>query len=281
MQGALKRRGETRTARTEVHPKKRLGQNFLVDDAASCSIVNAIQADRGSHVVEIGPGMGALTRGLYSRFAGRFTALELDPEAVVYLQNALPELGNSLVRANCLDFDFNNISTRQLSLVGNLPYNISSLMLWRVFDMRMRVGECVFMLQREVAQRIASRPGSREYGILSVLLQAFYDASLVLTLPPAAFHPRPKVYSAVLKLLRNDVERLECDEMLLRNVVKGAFNQRRKTLRNSLNAAFAGLGDGLPYEKFRPEALGVEEFIELTNAVANRLAENRKIPQTI
>lgn len=274
MPGSLKRHGRVHGAPPGVTPKKKLGQNFLTDKDAAAAIVNAVQANAGAHVVEIGPGMGVLTQGLHARFAGRFTALELDSQAVDYLQNNLPKLGESLVHADCLQFNFDTIDAARLSLVGNLPYNISTQMLWRVFDMRSRVNECVFMLQREVAQRIASKPGSREYGILSVLLQAFYDASILLTLPPAAFQPQPKVHSSVLQLIRNNVTKLECNEVLLRSVVKGTFNQRRKTLRNSLRAAFQGLGDGIPYEKCRPEALGVDEFVELTNAIERRLQSN-------
>lgn len=258
----------------KVKPKKRLGQNFLVDRNAAADIVASVQATDGAHVVEIGPGMGVLTQDLHARFAGRFTALELDTEAIEYLQNRIPTLGESLVHVDCLQFDFNAIASERLALVGNLPYNISSPLLWRVLDTRDRISECVFMLQREVARRIASRPESREYGILSVLLQAYYDATLLLTLPPSAFSPPPKVHSSVLRLVRNGVTSLGCDEALLRSVVKGAFNQRRKTLRNSLNAAFPGLGDGLPYEKSRPEALGVEAFVELTNAVEKRLRQD-------
>lgn len=256
-----------------IEPKKRLGQNFLQDADAAAAIVAAVGGELDAHVVEIGPGMGVLTRGLLARFAGRFTCLELDARAVAYLRGELPQLGEALVHVDCLRFDFDSIAAERLSLVGNLPYNISSQVLWRVLDIRDRVGECVFMLQREVAERIASGPGSREYGILSVLLQAYYDAELLLTLPPSAFFPPPKVHSSVLRLMRNGVRDLGCDVALFRRVVQGAFNQRRKTLRNSLRAAFPGVGDGLPYETQRPEMLGVAEFVELTNAVEVRLRE--------
>lgn len=265
------RKSSVGASHPKVTPKKRFGQNFLIDRGAAAAIVDAVQAAEEAHVVEIGPGMGVLTQGLQARFAGRFTALELDPQAVEYLRNKMPGLGNSLVHVDCLQFNFNAIPTNRLALVGNLPYNISSQMLWLVLDIRDRVTECVFMLQREVARRIASGPGSREYGILSVLLQAFYNATLLLTLPPSAFDPPPQIHSSVLQLKRNGVTSLGCDEALLRSVVKGAFNQRRKTLRNSLNAAFPGLGDGFLYEKCRPETLGVEEFVALTNIVEERL----------
>lgn len=265
------RNSEAQGHERRVAPKKCLGQNFLVDAEAAAKIVGAVEGAGGAYVVEIGPGMGVLTRGLLERFAGRFTCLELDERAVEYLRGELPSLGASLVHTDCLRFDFETIQTEGLSLVGNLPYNISSQVLWRVLDMHNRVGECVFMLQREVAQRIAGSPGSKEYGILSVLLQAYYDAELLLTLPPSAFSPPPKVHSSVLRLRRNGVARLECDEVLLRRVVKAAFNQRRKTLRNSLRSAFPAVGEGLPFAAQRPEELGVAEFVELTNAIAERL----------
>lgn len=254
-----------------VDPKKRLGQHFLRDECAATSIVEAVEGFGGAHVVEIGPGMGVLTKGLSRRFAGRFTCIELDEQAVAYLRATLPGLGESLVHADCLRFDFGAVQAPRLSMVGNLPYNISSQVLWRVLSLRDRVQECVFMLQHEVAERVASEPGGREYGILSVLVQAYYDASLLLTLPPAAFSPPPKVRSSVLRLRRNGVKELGCDETLLVRVVKSAFNQRRKTLRNSLRAAFPDAGDGLPFEKLRPEELGVAEFVALTNAIADRV----------
>lgn len=254
-----------------VQAKKRLGQHFLVDKRVAERIVNSLCGAPDAAIVEIGPGMGAITGLLLERFGDRLHCLEVDEEAVVYLRSYYPELGERLHFADCLQFDFSTLPEGNLVLTGNLPYNISSQILFLVLSLRERVSEGVFMLQREVAERLAAPPGSRTYGILSVLLQAYFSIALVLSLPPGAFSPPPKVHSSVIRLERNSVRALACDETLFVQVVKGAFNQRRKTLRNSLSARFGVEMGSVPYASLRPERLGVEEFVELTNAVAKLL----------
>ena len=254
-----------------VRAKKELGQHFLVDRAVSARIVEAIALGEGTTVVEIGPGMGAITGLLLQQYGDALHCLELDLEAVSFLETAYPDLGVRLHRADCLRFDFTTLPRRELVLVGNLPYNISSQVLFMALDLRARVRECVFMLQREVAERVVSPPGSRTYGILSVLLQAYFHIEKVLIVPPGAFSPPPKVYSEVVRLVRNDVVALSCDERLFFQVVKGTFNQRRKTLRNGIRARFGVEIGGTPYAQLRPEELGVEDFVQLTNLVASLL----------
>lgn len=251
-----------------VHPKKRMGQHFLTDTEAIASIVCAVQG--ADTVVEIGPGMGVLTRGLLERFGSRLHCLEVDREAVAYLRREFPTLGSNLHEGDCLRFDFSTLSG-SMAWAGNLPYNISSQILFQLLDQRNRVAEAVFMLQREVATRIAEGPGSRDYGILSVLLQAWYSVEYLFTLPPEAFNPPPAVYSGVVRLTRNSTTALGCDFSLFTRVVKGAFNQRRKMLRKSLPGALGIPLPEIPYADKRPEQLGVPEFVALTCAVAEQL----------
>ncbi len=258
--------------RTDVRAKRQLGQHFLNDEAAAQTIVDRLEGLGDGSIVEIGPGMGVITRGLLDRFGERLHCLELDRESVDYLRGRLPGLGERLHEADCLHFDLDTLPGGLSAMAGNLPYNISSQILFLVYDHRQSVQECVFMLQREVAERIAATPGGRERGILSVLLQAYYDISFVLTLPPEAFTPPPKVQSSVIYMRRNGVERLGCDEALFKRVVKASFSQRRKTLKNSLYAGLPAVQgkagfDGLPYLGQRAETLSVEEFVALTNAV--------------
>lgn len=268
----MQQRGSGR--RRQVKAKKRLGQHFLIDAEARFRIVEAVEAPADARIVEIGPGMGSITEGLAERFAGRLTALELDEQSVEYLQGCAYSDEIEVLHANCLHFDYDHFKERELVLVGNLPYNISSQILIKLLELRERVSGAVFMLQREVAQRVASDPGGREYGTLSVQLQAFYDVELLFTLPPSSFDPPPKVHSSVVRLRRNEVVALDCDEGLFRRVVRGAFNQRRKTLRNSLKSAFPNLDVSLlPFAHLRPEALSVPQFMELTNAIDRQQAE--------
>ncbi len=263
---------------TAVRAKKPLGQHFLNDERAAQTIVDQLQGLGQGAIVEIGPGMGVITRGLLQRFGERLHCVELDRESVDYLRGALPEIAPRLHEADCLRFDLDTLPGGLSAMAGNLPYNISSQILFRVYDHRASVQEAVFMLQREVAERIAATPGGRERGILSVLLQAYYDIRPVLTLPPEAFTPPPKVHSSVIYMRRNGVDQLPCDERLLKRVVKATFNQRRKTLRNSLHASLPELQGHadfakLPYLDLRAEALSVEQFVELTNAVARLLGD--------
>lgn len=252
----------------KLAPRKSLGQHFLRDQRAADRIVQALQAQRDEQVVEIGPGEGALTGRLLQLYGQKLRCLEVDARAVDLLRRAFPAHSACFVETDCLHFDFSTLPAPNLLLVGNLPYNISSQILFLVLELHARVRRCVFMLQLEVAQRIAAQPGSRQYGILSVLLQAHYHASILLTLPPGAFTPPPKVNSAVLVLERGQNRIESVDEVTFSHVVKAAFNQRRKTLRNALRNAYPGLPDALwntlPYAGLRPEQLSVERFVEVT-----------------
>lgn len=256
-----------------VRAKKRLGQHFLVDAEATQRIVDAVAEDEGRTVIEIGPGTGALTAGLLARFGARLHCIELDEEAVAHLTHRFGAQGLQLHHADCLSVDFCQLGPSPLVMVGNLPYNISSQILIRIYELRHSVCSAVFMLQREVAHRIASRPGGREYGILSVLLQTYYHVDLLFDLPPSAFDPPPKVHSSVVCLRRNDRESLPCDDVTFRQVVRLAFSQRRKMLRNSLASAFSA-ADKLPCANQRPEQLGVEDFVYLTQTLERESALN-------
>ena len=255
----------------KVAPKKRMGQHFLIDKEAVARIIEAVHPPNPSTlVVEIGPGMGAITGGLLNRFHERLHCLEVDREAIAYLSEHLPPLVPNLHATDCLRFDYDSLLVDDFVLVGNLPYNISSQILFQVRTLRERIPSAVFMLQREVAHRLAARPKTKENGILSILLQSYFDVELLFDLPPASFDPPPKVYSSVVRLLRNQRDTLPCDELLFEQIVKGAFNQRRKMLRNSLEAALGIDVADLPQATLRPEQLGVEEFITLTRDLQDR-----------
>ena len=250
-------------------PKKALGQHFLNDKNIAGKIVSSLKLDNIGHVVEVGPGMGALTPFLLrdSRFDTRF--VEVDTEAVAYLESEYPEIKDKLVAADFLRhplpdyFDENE----PIAVIGNFPYNISTQIFFKILDHRSQVKEVVGMLQKEVAERIAAPPGSKVYGITSVLLQAYYDIEYLFTVHEHAFNPPPKVKSGVIRLLRNNVESLPCNEVLFTRVVKTAFNQRRKMLGNSLKSILPPTRSENPMLTKRPEQLGVAEFIELTHYV--------------
>lgn len=253
----------------EVRAKKALGQHFLTDQSVARSIVNALSPDDGVRdVLEIGPGMGVLTQYLLRREDIDLRAVELDGESVKYLRKHFPEMGDRLVEGDFLKLDADTMFRGPFRVIGNLPYNISSQIFFRILDWRDRIPEVVCMIQEEVAARIAEPPGSRTYGILSVLLQTWYDVERVLSVGPGAFAPPPKVRSAVIRLTRNGRTELGCDENLFRVVVKTAFNQRRKTLRNALKPLLReGADCSDPIFGLRAERLSVEDFIRLANIV--------------
>jgi 16S rRNA (adenine1518-N6/adenine1519-N6)-dimethyltransferase len=252
----------------KVRPKKQLGQHFLNDKNIAQRIVDSLTADNADAVLEIGPGMGVLTTSLLNRFGDKLFAADIDDESVQYLRATLPALGERLLLADFLHYDLSNITTGNLAIIGNFPYNISSQIFFRVIENRNTITEVVGMLQREVAQRICEPPGSKTYGILSVFLQAYYDIKYLFTVSEGVFTPPPKVKSAVIHLTRNNVQKLDCDEQLFIRVVKAGFNQRRKTLRNSIKSGFGGMISDHPLLNKRPEQLGVNEFVELTNHVS-------------
>ncbi len=256
----------------QVKAKKALGQHFLTDLGIASKIARTISpAEIGEEwgrlpVVEIGPGMGVLTRFLVEE-GKDVTAVELDSESVEYLAANMPAL--RVVEADFLKLDLSTVIDGEFVLIGNYPYNISSQIFFKVLENRERIPVVSGMLQKEVAERICASPGGKVYGILSVLLQAWYDCRYLFTVPPGVFSPPPKVQSGVLRLTRNDRESLGCDERLFKTVVKTAFGQRRKTLRNSLGGMIAPdspLRED-PILALRPERLGVEDFIRLTKAI--------------
>jgi len=214
--------------------------------------------------------MGVLTFNLSHRFGDRLTAVEVDHESVDYLKRNLPEL--RIIEADFLQIDINELLKGKFAVIGNLPYNISSQIFFRIIEHRAIVPEVVVMVQREVAQRIAEKPGSRTYGILSVLLQAFYNIEYLFTVSEGCFTPPPKVKSAVIRLTRNNVHDLGCSYTLFERVVKAAFNQRRKTLRNSIRSAFNGIEISDTFGSKRAEQLSVANFVDLTLEVERLLS---------
>ena len=256
-----------------VRPKKALGQHFLTDQGVAQAIVAALRS-RGP-VLEVGPGTGVLTRYLLQDPALQLKVVEIDTESVRYLLEHYPRLAPNLYEADFLQMDLQRLfpDNGHFALIGNFPYNISSQIFFKVLDTRERIPEVVCMIQKEVAERLAAGPGSKTYGILSVLLQAWYDIEYLFTVGEGAFVPPPKVKSAVIRLTRNDRATLACDEDLFKKVVKTTFNQRRKTIRNSLKPILASLPtfpSYIPYLDARPEQLSVEEFVELTASLTVR-----------
>lgn len=252
-----------------VKPKKKLGQHFLINEVICQQIVNALpQQEKKIMVLEIGPGMGAITKYLVVRDDIELRAFEIDSESMVYLNENFPTLHGKIWNEDFLKANLKSIlGDQSFCVVGNFPYNISSQILFKCLEYRNQIPVIMGMFQKEVAQRVAEKPGSKTYGIISVLLQAFYKIDYCFTVEPTAFFPPPKVKSGVIICTRNQRESLGCDEKLFFKVVKMAFNQRRKTLRNSLKQL---IGDHPLDEKFhneRPERLGVEEFIELTSSI--------------
>lgn len=256
----------------KVRPKKYLGQHFLTDLSVARRIASALEAGRCRDVLEVGCGTGVLTQFLLGRDDITLYGAEVDDESVAYLHEHFPDFAPRLVGGDFLRMDLAEMFPSGVNVIGNFPYNISSQIFFRILEFRDLVPEAVGMVQREVAVRIAEKPGSRDYGILSVFLQAYYDIEYLFTVNENVFNPPPKVKSAVIRLTRNGVRKLDCDEALFARVVKATFNQRRKTIRNSLRAVFGDLGgEEHEFYSLRPETLGVEQFVELTNWVAARI----------
>lgn len=246
-----------------IKAKKALGQHFLNDRKTAQSIVGFLQRKDAENIVEIGPGMGVLSQFLKDIYPGcRF--IELDAEAVSYLENRFPEMAGKIIHRDFLKVDLNTIFHGKMAIIGNFPYNISSQILFKVLENRDKVVEIVGMFQKEVADRIISPPGSKVYGILSVYIQAYYDTESLMVLGPEMFDPPPKVKSAVIRLSRNAVQHLDCDETLFFRLVKQTFNQRRKMIRNSLKLLGVGTDFNSIYLTMRPEQLGVGQFSDLT-----------------
>ncbi len=252
----------------QVRAKKFLGQHFLKDLEVARRIAGSLVFDGRMPVLEIGPGTGVLTQYLLRNPQIDLTCVELDRESVAYLRRLYPTL--QLIEADFLKMDLQTLYPGPFCIIGNFPYNISSQIFFKVLDNKDRIPCVSGMIQKEVAERIAAPPGNRTYGILSVFLQAYYHIEYLFTVHEHVFDPPPKVKSAVIRLTRNEVSQLDCDEKLFRTVVKTAFNQRRKTMRNSLRALVDNDTALLAHEIFnlRPEQLGVRQFVELTNLIA-------------
>jgi len=244
-----------------VRAKKNLGQHFLNDKNIAKEIVESLRATNVKKVLEIGPGMGVLTQFLLENEAYETSVVEIDRESVDYLNLHFPEIKERIISADFLRLNLFNHFTEPFAIIGNFPYNISSQIFFKVLEYHNQIPEVVGMLQKEVAERLAAGPGSKIYGILSVFLQAYYDIEYLFTVDEDVFTPPPKVKSGVIRLTRNKTEKLNCDERLFKSIVKMAFNQRRKTMRNSLKTMITT--DELkanPIFDKRPEQLGVSEF---------------------
>lgn len=260
----------------EVRAKKALGQHFLKDEGVARRIVDSFDSKTYKNLLEIGPGTGVLSKYLVDMDDLNFKLIEIDDESVDYLLLHYPKVAKNLYNADFLKLDLKRIFPESFCVIGNFPYNISSQIFFKILDYKEDIPQVVCMIQKEVAQRIASAPGNKDFGILSVLLQAWYDIEYLFTVPPGAFLPPPKVNSAVIRLNRNNRTSLGCDETLFKKIVKGCFGQRRKTIRNSIKPILAELNQlqnenilQHPFLSMRPEQLGVEEFIELTKLVSN------------
>ncbi|HLG02726.1 MAG TPA: 16S rRNA (adenine(1518)-N(6)/adenine(1519)-N(6))-dimethyltransferase RsmA [Bacteroidia bacterium] len=255
-----------------VTPKKHLGQHFLHDENIARKIASSIKpAGKYKTVLEIGPGMGVLTKYLLENKEFETWVVEVDRESVAYLEAHYPQLKDQIISWDFLKLDLAARFHEPIGIIGNFPYNISSQILFRVLEFRSMVPEACGMFQKEVAERIASKPGNKTYGILSVLLQAWYDIEYLFTVSEHVFSPPPKVKSAVIRLRRNAVEKLDCDEQFFTEVVKTSFNQRRKTLRNALRIfeIIPGHEQDALFTK-RAEQLSVADFVRLTSLVRKR-----------
>ena len=262
----------------QVRPKKNLGQHFLTDLSIAKCIADTGDACPDFPVLEVGPGMGVMTQYLVEK-PRLFKVVEIDRESVAYLNEHFPKLRENILGEDFLRMDLRKVfDGQQFVLTGNYPYDISSQIFFKMLDNRDLIPCCTGMIQHEVAVRMASQPGNKQYGILSVLIQAWYDVEYLFTVEPGVFNPPPKVQSAVIRMTRNKVQKLGCDEELFKRVVKTAFNQRRKMLRVSLRQiistdALQSIVDS-KFATLRPEQLSIPEFVELTNLVKKSLCAN-------
>lgn len=251
-----------------VTPKKGLGQHFLRDKNIARKIVDSLSFEGYSKLIEVGPGTGILTEIMVERGLDVYS-VEIDSEAFSYLGKRFPSLNGKIFHADFLDFPLSGIFKTPVGLIGNFPYNISSQIFFKILENKSIIREVVGMVQKEVALRIAEPPGSRIYGITSVLLQAFFNIEYLFSVSEKSFYPSPAVKSAVIKLVRNNTERLDCNEKIFFSIVKTAFNKRRKTLRNSLKGFIPKEATENPVLNKRPEQLGVNEFIQLAKIAGN------------
>ena len=252
----------------DVKPKKYLGQHFLLDDSVSHRISESLCIKKKLNLLEIGPGTGALTKFLLQENI-QLVTYELDQESIQYLNQNFPNL--KVYNQDILSVKWKTLFNDNFSVTGNFPYNISSQILFKIYENRDRVDQMVGMFQKEVAERVCSSNGTKKYGILSVLIQAFYDVEYLLTVNEDAFNPPPKVKSGVINIMRNNIKKLDCDEELFFKIVKAVFNQRRKMARNSLKAMIENKKIDHPLLTKRPEQLSVANFIELTKLLESNI----------
>lgn len=262
----------------QVKPKKNLGQHFLTDLSIAKRIADTVDASPDIPVLEVGPGMGVMTQYIVEK-PRPFKVVEIDRESVEYLNEHFPKLRENILGEDFLRMDLRQVfDGQQFVLTGNYPYDISSQIFFKMLDNRDLIPCCTGMIQREVALRMASQPGNKQYGILSVLIQAWYDVEYLFTVEPGVFNPPPKVQSAVIRMTRNKVQKLGCNEDLFKRIVKTTFNQRRKMLRVSLKQMLPA--DSPFFNEYataltkRPEQLSISEFVELTNWLENYLCAN-------
>lgn len=256
---------------TTVRAKKNLGQHFLKDKNIAERIVDSLQAVDVKKVLEIGPGMGVLTQFLLKKEAFETYAVEIDRESVDYMNDHYPQMKDRIISSDFLRMRLDQLFNEPFAIIGNFPYNISSQIFFNILNYRDQIPEVVGMLQKEVAERLASGPGSKAYGILSVFLQAYYNIEYLFTVHEDVFSPPPKVKSGVIRLTRNQTTTLNCNEKQFFGIVKMAFNQRRKTMRNSLKSMI--VSDELkanPIFDKRPEQLGVAEFVMVTRMIGEQ-----------
>jgi 16S rRNA (adenine1518-N6/adenine1519-N6)-dimethyltransferase len=251
----------------QVRAKKFLGQHFLTDKNIALKIVNSLDTEADDTVLEIGPGMGILTDYLLERDI-KLYVVDIDRESISFLHKKYQGRGVKIIEGDFLRLSLGEISEEKLSIIGNFPYNISSQILFKILDNRTSVRQMVGMFQKEVAERINAKPSTKDYGILSVFMQAFYRTEYLFTVNASVFNPPPKVRSAVIRVTRNSETKLNCDEDLFFKVVKAAFNQRRKTLRNALRSFLSEKTIGNGMLDLRAEKLSVNDFVDLTNLIA-------------
>lgn len=258
---------------SSVRAKKHLGQHFLTDKNIAAKIVESLSpAGKYHQVLEVGPGMGILSDFLLQKTEYETFLIDLDSESIEFLKRKYPQLGERLINGDFLDLDFKAVFKDKLGIIGNFPYNISSQIIFKILDNRDLIPEMVGMFQKEVAERCSAKPGTKEYGILTVLINAYYKVQYLFTVKAGVFNPPPKVLSAVIRLSRNENESLNCDEKLFWKVVKAGFNQRRKTLRNALSSLInkEKMNDE-PMLDLRAERLTVEDFVKLTNRISDSM----------
>jgi 16S rRNA (adenine1518-N6/adenine1519-N6)-dimethyltransferase len=261
----------------KVRPKKSLGQHFLNDKSIAIDIVKALKTDPSANVLEIGPGMGVLTEYLFEIPDINLKLIEIDEESVAFLQKKWPFRQDKILQEDFLRMDINSIfNNEEFSIIGNYPYNISNQILFKTYENKEKIPQLVGMFQKEVAERITSKPGKKAYGILSVLLQAFYTTEYLFTVHEHVFNPPPKVKSGVIRLTRKTEMDFACNMELFKTVIKQGFNQRRKVLSNSLKSIINTDALSIKFARRRPEELSYLEFAELTNLIENYQKNQQK-----